>query len=133
MVDENTGATPDTEDAPLGDGGRKALEAERAARREAEKRLKTAEERLAALEAERMRAEIAAERGVPADLLRGSTREELEAFADRLVEFRDANKPTPRLGRPVEKLIPVDKLVPGASPMARGNNAASVADRIFSR
>lgn len=35
-----------------------------------------------------MRASVAADRGVPAQLLVGSTKEELEAFADALVEFR---------------------------------------------
>lgn len=41
------------------------------------------------------RAEVAAEKGVPAKLLKGSTREELEAHADELIEFRGEQKSTP--------------------------------------
>lgn len=126
MANDTPGATPDTEDAPLGEGGRKALEAERAARREAEKRLKIAEERLAALEAERLRAEVAAAKGVPADLLHGSTREELEAYADRLLAFRGGNTER-RLGRPVENLRP------GAAPDVDIDSPARVAARLFTR
>lgn len=126
MADDTPGATPDTEDAPLGEGGRKALEAERAARREAEKRLRAAEERLAALEAERLRAEVAAAKGVPVDLLHGSTKEELEAYADRLLTFRGGN--TERyLGRPKEKLRS------GAAPEVDTDTPARVAERLFSR
>lgn len=34
------------------------------------------------------RAEVAAEKGIPAELLSGSTREELEASADALIAFK---------------------------------------------
>lgn len=95
-----------TADAPLGAPGLAALQAERDARAAAEKRLKEFEdrdkteaektaERLAAaekradeLEAKALRAEVAASKGVPASLLSGSTKQELEAYADQLIQFR---------------------------------------------
>lgn len=120
---EVEGATPDE---PLGEAGIAALKAEREARKAAEKaaaeaaaRVKEFEDRekteaqkqqeaLAAAEAElaelragKLRAEVASAKGVPADLLKGSTQEELEAFADALLEFR-GEKQTPRLHLPSE-------------------------------
>ena len=95
---ETTGGEPATGDAAdtLGDAGKKALAAERAARREAEKRandlaaqIKAAEDAgkteaqkqaetlaalqadLAAMRAEKERAEVAAATGVPVDILAG--------------------------------------------------------------
>lgn len=47
-----------------------------------------AEARAAEVEVRALRAEVAADKGVPADLLSGSTQEELEASADRLLAFR---------------------------------------------
>jgi len=42
----------------------------------------------------KLRSDIAAEKGVPAALLSGSTKEEIEAAADALIEFRaEATKP----------------------------------------
>lgn len=58
---------------------------------EAEKvadRLAVAEKRAADAEAKALRAEIATAKGVPAELLNGSTAEELEAHADQLLAFR---------------------------------------------
>lgn len=52
-----------------------------------------AEARAAAMEAEAMRAKVAAATGVDADLLSGSTLEELEASADRLLAWRAAQVP----------------------------------------
>lgn len=49
----------------------------------------------ARLQAEALRAQVAATKGVPADLLAGATEEELNAAADRLLEFRGAATPTP--------------------------------------
>lgn len=105
------GATPETE--PLGEAGIAALKSEREARKAAEKaaadaiaRIKEFEDRdkseaekqqeaLAAARAElaeltvaKTRAEVAAAKGVPANLLSGSTQEELEASADALIAFR---------------------------------------------
>lgn len=125
--------------AGLGDGGKKALEAERAARREAEKRAKdlaaqvekfedsqrTEEERRqheletarAEVEAERkarevlerklLVSEIAAERGIPAQMaerLQGDTAEEIAADADEMKkllapEGPRAPRPVPEAGR----------------------------------
>lgn len=82
-------AGEDVGDEPLGPGGRRALEAERKARRVAEARVAELERQLADLEAAEARRAIAAERGLPAalvDRLQGTTREELEADADRLLE-----------------------------------------------
>lgn len=54
----------------------------------AEKNLSDLEQKVAGLEAANLRAQVANEKRVPADLLTGSTKEELEAAADRLIEFR---------------------------------------------
>lgn len=104
--DDKDDDTPD-----LGDGGKKALDAERAARRKAEKDAKDLAARLQALEdkdkseldklrdenttlktqlgdatAKALRMEVAAEKGVKARWLSGTTREELEAAADEYLE-----------------------------------------------
>lgn len=76
-------------------------EIEDAQKSEAERlqaRLEAAEQRAAAAEQARLRAEIAQTKGVPADLLAGSTEEELNASADRLLEFR-GKAPAPEYGR----------------------------------
>ena len=56
-------------------------------------RLAAAEARAAELETKAIRAEVAAEKGVPVALLTGSTREDLEASADALIAFRGEQKP----------------------------------------
>lgn len=121
MADENTnedeGAKPEEEEDGLGDAGKRALEAERKARRKAEAALKAAKDALAATKADQdssksdvekltakvdemvkraeaaerkaLVAEVAQEKGLPPKLaarLSGSTREELEADADDLLE-----------------------------------------------
>lgn len=106
----------DKNDESLGDAGKRALNAEREARRKAEADLKTAREELATVKvdqdasksdmekvlakvegleqraekAERkaLVSEVASAKGVPAGLLTGSTKEELEAQADQLLEFK---------------------------------------------
>ncbi len=120
---------PDPDD--LGDAGKKALDRERAARREAEKQAKELEERLKAIEdkdkseverltaktaaaekradeaeAKALRLEVAAEKGVKAKWLSGSTREELEAAADEyLADHPPTDKPsTTPPGKPAEDL-----------------------------
>jgi hypothetical protein len=106
-ADSTSAPTTDTksdDNEPLGSGGMKALESERKARRDAEQRARAAEERVSAMEAEAMRSEIAASKGIPADLLTGSTKDELEASAAKLAEFRGDSKPGTRMGRPKEKL-----------------------------
>ena len=52
-----------------------------------------AEARAAAMEAEGMRAKVAAATGVDADLLSGSSEEELRASAERLLAWRSAQVP----------------------------------------
>lgn len=52
-----------------------------------------AEARAQALEVQATRAQVAAAKGVDVDLLSGSTLEELEASADRLLEWRSAQIP----------------------------------------
>ena len=102
-------------DAPLGEAGEKALEAFKQRARDAEKRAKELEARVqeheerdkselekltgklgkaeqakAEAETRLLRFEVAAEKQVPAeavDLLTGTTREELEARADKLLEL----------------------------------------------
>lgn len=104
-------------DDRLGDNGLKALQAERAAkkaaladarkaREEAEKAaaaLQETEERLKALEAERERAtalaRVASETGVPADVIRGSTEEEMRAHADALKPLLNRGPVVPSAGR----------------------------------
>lgn len=74
----------------------KLAELEAANQTEAEKtqaRLEAAEKRAAELEVQALRAEVANEKGVPAKLLAGATREELEAAADELIAFRGEQKP----------------------------------------
>lgn len=51
-------------------------------------RIAAAEKRAAELEIKATRAEVAAAKGVPAELLSGSTLEELETAADKLLAFR---------------------------------------------
>lgn len=51
-------------------------------------RIAAAEQRAADLEIKATRAEVAAAKGIPAELLHGGTKEELEAEADALIAFR---------------------------------------------
>jgi len=71
-------------------------------------RAEAAEKRAAELEAQSVRSEVAASKGIPSGLLTGSTKEELEASADALIAFRgektsnplvvrtEGNSPTPQ-------------------------------------
>lgn len=54
----------------------------------AQERAEAAEQKAAEIEARAQRAEVAAAKGVPSDLLTGSTKEQLEASADALLAFR---------------------------------------------
>jgi hypothetical protein len=117
------GATPN-DAAELGEGGKKALESERTARKAAEKAasdLKArldeleaanlsdlekaqkaatdAQQRLAEIEATALRQKVAIEKGVPAkwvDRLRGTTEEELAADADLILADVPASPTTPK-------------------------------------
>lgn len=130
MVTDPPPAASDQQEPPakdaekLGEPGKAALNAERKARRDAEKALaamqaKVAEfeqrdmseaEKQAAkltqlqqenarLQADMLKAQVAALKGVPADLLSGSSQEELEAAADRLLAFKGSTPdPVPDFG-----------------------------------
>lgn len=117
---EADGAKPDE---PLGAPGLAALKSEREAKAAAEKRAAAAEARLKEIEdagkteaekaAERLaeierenaglksakaRAEVAATKGVPVDLIAGpasDSAEDLEAFAERLIAFRGEQQTAP--------------------------------------
>lgn len=99
-------------------------EIEAANKSEAEKtaeRLAAAEKRAAELEVQALRAEVANEKGVPAKLLAGATREELEAAADELIAFRGEQKPpvpkSAALGRVNQPTNPAAEATPGVGRM----------------
>lgn len=120
-VTEPEGATPDE---PLGEPGKKALETERTARKQAEdkartlaaqlkeiedrdkteaekaaERLAEAEKRASEVEARATRAEVAAATGLPVDLLAGpksGSEEDVQGFADLLAaHIAEASKKAP--------------------------------------
>lgn len=138
------GATPETP-AELGEGGVKALAAERDARKASDKlaadltqRLKAFEDRdktdaerqaeetetlrreNAELKSGALRAEVANAKGVPVALLSGSTQEQLEASADALIAFR-GEKTANRLVVPNE----------GNSPSTQGSSESVFAASLF--
>ena len=122
--DTQEGATPNDVAEGLGEGGKKALSAEREARKAAEKTAaelkakldeieqanlsdlekaqqaaKAATDRLAEIEATSLRQKVAIEKGVPAkwvDRLRGSTEEELSADADQILADVQPSPTTPK-------------------------------------
>lgn len=86
----------------------KYAEWENAQKTEAQKTqeaLEAAQRELAETKLQVARAEVAAEKGIPANLLSGSTREELETSADALIAFRGEQEP-PRLVVPSEGKSP---------------------------
>lgn len=137
MPDDTENTTPDTDsDAePLGDAGKKALEAEREARKTVERQFKEAAKAREALEAkvrefedrdksetekltgrikeleqlyeqsqkslsakdvDILRRDVARDKNVPVSAVTGATKEEMEAAADALLEWRGSQpkKPT---------------------------------------
>ena len=68
-------------------------DAQKTAEQKSAERLAAAEAKAAEAEAKAIRAEVAAEKGVPVALLTGATREDLEAAADALIAFRGEQKP----------------------------------------
>lgn len=128
-VDSNTSDSATPQDA-LGDGGKKALEAERKARRDAERKLQTATERVAELEAAELRRDVAADRGLTAAQaarLRGTTREEMDADAEELLELLK-----PAGATPPPSIRPTSDLRGGTDPTDTGSgDAARIADRIL--
>jgi hypothetical protein len=136
MSDDNAGAkpatTPDAKpDEPLGDGGRRALESERAARREAEKQLRDAQERVKLLELADTRREVADSKGLTAEqaqYLAGDSREELERSADGLLTAFGRDTGAAGRGRPKEAIRSGSSNGDSGEPDPR-----TIADRIISR
>jgi hypothetical protein len=103
----------------------KLTEIEEANKTEAEKvaeRLAAAEKRAVELEAKATRAEVAAAKGVPIGLLSGGTKEELEASADALIQFKGESGST-TLHVPNE----------GKSPTAQVDSKKQFAKSLFGR
>ena len=139
--DPKPGDKPDPADGTLGDGGKKALEAERKARRDAEQLLKDTQAKLQEIEdkdkteSDRLREEnakltaantelttsvarleVAAEKGVKPRWLTGTTREELEAAADEYL----ADHPPTGGATPPPSQKPSPNLQGGTDPTAEG-------------
>lgn len=123
---ETTEASPDA-------GAKKALEAERKARRDAERKLRELTEWKAQREADELRQSVAQDKGLTAEqaaLLVGKTAEELEAHADALVA---AFAPLPSPVPPIESK-PHEQLRGGTDPTLDPSvDPSAVADRILSR
>lgn len=68
-------------------------EAQKSAEQKQQEALAAAQAEVAELRSVALRAEVAAAKGVPVGLLTGATREELEAAADALIEFRGPQEP----------------------------------------
>jgi hypothetical protein len=117
-------ATPPTSDT-LNAGGMKALESERKARREAEQRTRAAEDRLSAIERERLRETVASTKGVPAALLSGEDETSLTASADALLAWRE---PAPDPYRRTREKLTADPGVGGAGPPTE--DLGAIADRV---
>jgi DNA repair exonuclease SbcCD ATPase subunit len=86
-------------------------EAQKTEAQKAQERLDAAEKRASELELKVTRAEVAAAKGVPANLLTGSTQEELEASADALIAFKGEPQPQ-RLHIPNEGGSPANTSTP---------------------
>lgn len=123
---EPTGTDPDA-------GAKKALEAERKARRDAERKLRELTEWKANREAAELRQRVAQDKGLTAEqaaLLVGKTAEELEAHADALIA---AFAPAPSLS-PALDGKPREALRSGTDPtLDVAADPGAVADRILSR
>lgn len=104
-------------------------EAQKTEAQKAQERLEAAERRAAELEARSIRAEVAAAKGVPANLLSGSTQEELEASADALIAFRgEAGKPSAApFVEDINKVTPDIDLAGAIAEASKNRNFALVA------
>ena len=71
-------------------------EASKTAEQKAAERLQAAEARASELERKADRAEVAALKGVPMELLSGASRAEMEASAEKLIAFRGLQVNTPK-------------------------------------
>lgn len=72
-------------------------------------RAEAAERRVLELESRTIRAEVSAAKGIPVELLSGSTQEELEKSADALIAFRGEQVAT-RLTAPREGISPTKQV-----------------------
>lgn len=77
-------------------------DAQKTEAQKAQERLEAAEKRAIELELKATRAEVAAAKGVPVELLSGGTREELEAAADALIQYRGEQAASSGLRVPTE-------------------------------
>lgn len=110
-------------DDRLAEGGRKALERERQARKDAERQARESAERVRDLEQDQMRRDVAADLSLTAeqaDLLVGATADELRAHAERL---RAAFGTDAHSGSDVRR-TPRERLRPGAVPNATPADSA---------
>ena len=90
---ENLAAAKANEEA-----AKRLAEIEESQKTEAQKQqeaLEKAQAELAELRVAKTRAEVAATKGVPVELLNGSTQEELEASADAIIAFKGEQPPNP--------------------------------------
>lgn len=137
MAETNTTKTePEKTEEPLGEGGVKALKAERDARKQAERQVQELTEKLDATtndledklaeatkqgkttSAQLSRMNVAYEQGVPADLigyLQGETAEELAESAKTLMGHLSANKAEPEPKTPGPRPDLTQGKAPGAS------------------
>jgi hypothetical protein len=90
-------------------------------------RAAAAEKRATEAETKALRAEVALEKGIPANLLAGTTKEELEASAAALIAFRGAQPPPPKQ--------PIPGFTPGAEPPKKAGREAGLteAERRFGK
>lgn len=148
-TEQSADTTADKPDGDLGDPGKAAIVAEREARKAAERQLREVQKALkeyedrdkselqkaleraeaaekAAAEASfsALRTKVAAAKGVPASSLTGTTEEELNASADELIAWRDANKPA---AAPAPKKVPSSGLKSGATNTESLNHDPKVA------
>lgn len=77
-------------------------ESQKSEAQKAQERLEAAERRAQELEVKALRAEVAAAKGVPVELLSGGSQAELEASADALIKFRGEQAPAGGLRAPSE-------------------------------
>ncbi len=131
MSKETTDTDPKNETKPepdLGDGGKKALEAERKARREAEHKAREASDRATALERAELRRSVASEKGLTeeqAGFLDGEDREQMAARADAMLAAFKPEQPEQPRGRPRENLKS------GAVPGAEAPDVAKIAQDVL--
>jgi len=99
--------------AELADSKKRLADIDEAQKSDAQKladRIASLETENATLKADKLRAEVAAAKGVPANLISGATQADLEAAADALIAFRGGQ--TPPLGgnqRPAGPVSPVQE------------------------